>query len=76
MFEEDDIEPTPEFKKKTDEAESKLASAMDKPKKPKIGPGTKDPKATVTVGKIYTLKGAAKEAIANDKKDKEEEESD
>tara|TARA_Y100000361_G_C11137308_1_gene332798 strand:- start:835 stop:1065 length:231 start_codon:yes stop_codon:yes gene_type:complete len=76
MFEEDDMEPTEEFKKKTDQAKAKLAPAMDKPKKPKIGPDTKSPKATVTVGKIYTLKGAAKEAMDDDKEKKEKEKSD
>ena len=74
MFEEDDIEPTPAFKKKTDEAESKLAPAMGERKKPKTGPNTGSPKATVTVGKIYTLKGAAKEAMDDDDEKKKEKE--
>ena len=77
MFEEDDMEPTPEFKKKTDEAEAKLAPAVDKSKKPKIGPSTSSsPKPTVTVGTVrtYTNKEAAREAIAHDKEKKEKKE--
>ena len=59
-----EIEPTEEFAKRTKEAKDILAPAVDKSKKPKIGG------PTVTVGKIYTLKGAAKEALDDDEKKK------
>ena len=73
-----DIEPTEEFAERTKEAESKLAPAMGKRKKPKVGPATgSSPKGTVTVGTVrtYTKKEAAREAIADDEKKKEEEKS-
>jgi len=62
------IEPTEEFAKRTKAAKDSLASAGER-KKPKVGG------PTVTVGTIrtYTKKEAAREAIANDKKKKEEE---
>ena len=71
MFEEDDMEPTPEFKKKTDEAEAKLAPAVGKRKKPKVG----GPTVTVGTVRTYTNKEAAREAIAHDKEKKEKEKS-
>jgi len=59
------IKPTEGFEARTKEAEDNLAPAVDKPKKPPTGP-----KPSVTVGKIYTLKGAAKEALDDDEKKK------
>ena len=61
MFEEDDIEETEGFAKRSAEAEAKLKPAVEKGKKPKIGPAT------------YTLKSAAKEAIDDDEKKKKAE---
>lgn len=57
------IKPTAEFAQRTKEAKDSLAP-VGKSKKPKIGG------PTVTVGKIYTLKGAAKEALDDDEKKK------
>lgn len=65
--------PTPAFQKRTDEAESELASAVGTRKKPKTGPVTgSSPKGTVTVGtvKTYTNREAAKEAVDQDKKER------
>ena len=60
------IEPTEEFAKRDKEAKDKLVSppTMKDVKKPKVG----GPR--VTVGTIYTLKGAAKEAMDDDEKKK------
>jgi hypothetical protein len=59
------IEPTEEFAARTKKAKDNLAPVGER-KKPKVGG------PTVTVGKIYTLKGAAKEAMDDDKKEKAE----
>ena len=60
----EDIKPTKEFAKRTKEAKEKLAPAVGEEKKPKVGG------ARVTVGTVYTLKGAAKEALTDDEKKK------
>lgn len=61
------IEPTEEFVKRTKEAKDNLSPVGER-KKPKVG----GPTVTVGTVRTYTNKEAAREAIANDEKERAE----